>query len=149
MGPVLVFQLDADHRPAVFPQEPIKLLGDFPVEAADVIEIHRIVAPHLALGEDPVGKPAVAAFPVRPRAAADEREKAPAADELDEPAQVSLAGPIKLPLDLFVVDPKDVGRDDLDAARLHLEQFVVPIFLGIPAEVKLAHDAEPWPVVQQ
>ena len=67
--------------------------------------------------------------------------------ELDELMEVSVAGPVELAFDFFVVDPDDVGGDDGDSAGFHFEDFVFPLGMGEADVVEFAHDWDPGFVV--
>ena len=80
---------------------------------------------------------------MRPGADAGDDVHAVFGAELDEVAEVFVAGPVPLAFDLFVVDPDEVGGDDLDAGGLHLEDFGFPLGFGDAGVVDFAHDGEP------
>ena len=48
-----------------------------------------------------------------------------------------------LALDLFVVVPKNIGRNDFDAAVFHFLQRLAPLGAGIAGKMNLTHDGEP------
>jgi hypothetical protein len=99
--------------------------------------------------EQPVGEAAVADLSVGPGADARDDVHAVLCAELHEPPQVLLAGPVPLVFDLFVVDPDDVGRDDLHACRLHLEDLGLPLAFGDAGVVHLAHHREPGLAIER
>src|ERR1700733_5604949 len=63
--------------------------------------------------------------------------------ELDKMPEISLAGPIELTFYLFVMNPENVGRDNLHPARLHFQNFFFPVRLGVAGKVELAHHGQP------
>src|ERR1017187_7357610 len=48
-----------------------------------------------------------------------------------------------------MMNPENVGGHDLNATRLHLEQFFAPLILRIACEMEFAHDGRPWFSVEQ
>ena len=114
---VLVLKLDGDDGTAVFPEQAFELIADLAVPGADRGEIHGIVLAGRALLEHPIGQAAVAHFGVVPGADARDQIHAVFGAKLGKGAQVALARPVELALDLFVMDPDHVGGDDIDARR--------------------------------
>ena len=146
---VFVLDLDGDDRAALAPHKAFELGGDLLVVEIDVMEVGGVVGAGLAgLGEQPVGETAVADFGVRPRADAGDDVHAVPGTKLDEVAEIFLAGPVPLAFDFLVEDPDDVSGDDLDAGRLHLENFGLPLGLGDAGVMHLAHDGEPGLAVE-
>jgi len=140
---VLVLQLGADNGAAILPKKTFDLLADFPVEAGDVVEVDGVIGAVVGDLDEPVGKAAVAYFAVGPRAGAQVDIHPVLRAELDEVAEVAAAGPVELAFNLFMVDPEDIGGDDVDAARLHLENFILPLVLGNAGVMDLAHHRQP------
>ena len=140
---ILIRQLDADDGAAVLPVEPVELLANLREVFLDVGEEDGIVAPGGSFGQEPVGETAIAQFSVTPGADADDEIHAVFGAELDKGAEVAAAGPIELAFDLLLMNPDDVGGDDLNAGGLHLEDFFFPLGLGIARVVKLSHDGQP------
>src|SRR5215469_12890801 len=140
---VLVFQLHTDDRSAIFPEEPFGLFADLLVEARDVLQVNGIVFPGGGFLKEPVGQAAVPCLPVSPRPNANPHIQAMFCAKLDKPAQIALSRPVKLSLDLLVMNPKDVGRDNLDSASFHLQDLFFPSICRITGVMKLAHDREP------
>ena len=58
-------------------------------------------------------------------------------------AQIALSAPIKLALDLLVMNPDTRRWLDIDPGGLHLEDFVFPLRSRIAREVKFAHHRQP------
>src|ERR1039458_4117491 len=70
--------------------------------------------------------------------------------ELGKGAQIALGGPVKLSLDLLVMNPDHVGGDNVHAGGFHLEDFFFPLRSRIAGEMKFAHDWKPGlPVMRQ
>ena len=69
--------------------------------------------------------------------------------KLREAAQISLPCPVKDALHLLNMIPEDVGRNNLNSRRLHLEDLLLPPILGIAGELKLSHDRKPWLTVER
>ena len=67
--------------------------------------------------------------------------------QLDKIAQRALARPVEFALFLFMVDPNDAKRHDVDAARLHFQKLVSPFLARVTAEMELAPDGSPGPAV--
>ena len=146
---VFVFQLDADDGAAVLPEQAAELGGDLLIERGGAGEVGGIVGTDLAAGDDPVGQAAVADFAVAPRSAAHDDAQTDVAGRLDEAAQLARAGPVPLAFDLLVVNPENVGGDDVDAAGLHLEQFVAPLGGGGAGVVEFSHHRRPRLAVEE
>ena len=70
------------------------------------------------------------------------------AAEFHEMTQVALTGPIELPFDLFMMNPEDVGGDNVHACSLHLEDLILPVLRGVSREMELPHDWEHWLAIQ-
>src|ERR1019366_2692485 len=146
---VFVLELDGDDRAALVPHEAFELRGDLLVVEIDVVEVGGVVGAGLAgLAKQPVGKAAVADLSVRPGADAGDDVDAVPGTEPDEGAEIFLAGPVPLAFDFLVVDSYDVGGDDLDAGRLHLENLGLPLGFGDAGVMHLAHDGEPGLAVE-
>jgi hypothetical protein len=58
----------------------------------------------------------------------------------DEFSDVAAARKIKLIWKFFVMDPKRVSGDDLDAATLHFEYLSLPLVFRSPCVMELAHN---------
>ena len=147
----LIVHLDADDRAAVLPQFALELLGDFAIKnlhRRKKIGVRRAQFPVL-VRDDPVGKTAVADFAMAPRAATDDDFQAEIVARLEKLFQVALAGPIPLAFDFLMMNPENVGRHDVHAAGLHLEQFVAPLGLRHARVVHFAHHGKNRPVVEQ
>jgi len=63
--------------------------------------------------------------------------------KLGEGAQVALIRPVELALDLLVMDPDDVGGDDIHPGGLHLEDFVFPLGARVARKMKLSGYGQP------
>ena len=89
---ILVFDLDADNRTAVFEEQAVKLPGDFTVENFHFSEVVGIIGTYLpAFFENPVGQTAVADLAMTPRAATNNRLQTDLARCLDKLSQVPAA----------------------------------------------------------
>jgi hypothetical protein len=83
-------------------------------------------------------------------------ERADAHDHIDlvpaaerhKGAQVAVAFPAKAALLLLVVDPEDIGGEDVDAAQLDLDDLGLPLAGGAARVVELAADAKEGLAVQ-
>src|SRR5215469_18974921 len=65
------------------------------------------------------------------------------AAERYEMAQITLSAPVKLAFNLFMVDPENVRGDDLDSARLHFQDLLLPVARRIARVMEFAHDRKP------
>ena len=140
----LVFQLDADNRPAVAVEQAADLPVDAAVPCPDQRQIGRVVLPQRdALVQQPVGESAVAAFAVGPGADAQHHIQPGPAAAQHEPAHVQPAGEPQLPFPLLVVNPEQIGGDHRDAARLHLAELGLPLCGVAAGKMELAHDGQP------
>jgi hypothetical protein len=74
-GTVLVFELNPDNPPPVFPEEPVQLLAYLDEEAPDISKVSRIVLANRGLGDQPVGKPSIADFAMVPKAPLSPRRR--------------------------------------------------------------------------
>jgi len=126
----------------------VELEADLVEEEFDEVEIGGVVGAGVWQLLEPVGEAAVAGFAVIPGAGPQPDVHTVLGAELDEVAKVAAAAPVEVAFDLFVVDPDDVGGDDVDAGGLHLEDLVLPLRLGEPGEVEFAHDREPGLAVE-
>jgi hypothetical protein len=70
------------------------------------------------------------------------------AHSLRKRAQIALSRPVELALDFLMVNPDDVGGDNVDPGRLHLEDLFVPARRRVAREVELPHHREPRLAVQ-
>ena len=93
--------------------------------------------------DEPIGQAAVADFTVIPGPDANPDHHAVLGTEFDKTAHVALPRPVKLALDFFVVNPEDVGRDHLDPACLHFQNFFFPSGFRIAGEMEFAHHRKP------
>ena len=59
--------------------------------------------------------------------------------EYDKFPEILLPRPVELALHLLVVNPKNVERDDINSARLHFEDFVLPFTRGVARIMEFAH----------
>ena len=140
---ILVFDLDADDRSAVFPEQPVQLRAGLLIPDANRGQVRRVIDPCCALLQNPVRKPSVPHLGVIPRADPDYQKKPMLRANLREGAQVPLAAPVKLSFDLFVMYPQYIGRDDVHPRCLHLEQFLLPLLARIAAEMEFSHHRKP------
>ena len=140
----LVFQLDADDRAAVGVEEPLKLLPDRAEPAAHLGEIPLVVrAEPERLFHKPVGETAVAALAVRPRAGTHDNLEALFLRLKHEIADGEIAGETEFALDFFVMDPEEIGGNDVDAARFQFRELGGPLVAGDARKMQFAHDRDP------
>src|SRR5271170_1026174 len=116
---VLVLDLYADNWPTLLPIQPIRLLADLFEETLDVIEILRIVLARFTFFDQPIGQAPIANFAVCPRSDTNPHVHAMFGTQLDKFAQAALSPPIELAFNFFMMDPEDIGRDDLYATGFH------------------------------
>src|SRR5258708_11771052 len=83
-----------------------------------------------------------------PRADAHDNLQSDLMGQLDKATQIARPGPVPLAFDFLMVNPKDIAGDDIDAARLHFEQFVSPFALRVARIMKLAHYRCPQPAIK-
>ena len=141
---IFVFELYTEDRTPVLPEEALDLAAYLAVEAAHVLQILGVVAAQRnVLFDEPVRKAAIAHFAVIPGTDAQVDVESAFVAQLDKMAEIALAGPVELAFDLFVMNPENVGGHNLDAAGLHLEQFLAPILFRIAREVEFAHHWQP------
>lgn len=140
----LVLDLDRDDRAAVRAVQAVQLRRDRLPPGADGAQVRRVVgAGGRGAGEYPVGEAAAPDLRVRPRADAGDEVQAVAGAEPGEAAQVAVGVEADAALGLLVVDPDDVRGDGRDPARLHLQQFLLPLPGRVPGVVELPRDGEP------
>src|SRR5271170_3697722 len=65
------------------------------------------------------------------------------AAQCHEAAQIAILCPDELPFVLLMMIPENVGRDDVDARRLHFQEFFSPVSIGDTAVVKFTHHGQP------
>jgi hypothetical protein len=148
METVFVFYLRAEDGAAVLEGQAVDLPADLVEEQLNEVEIGGVVGAGVGELDEPIGEAAVADFAVRPGTDANPNVHVMPGAQLDKAAEVALAGPVELALHLFMVNPEDVGGDDVDARRLHLEDLVFPLRWRIAREVELAHDGKPGLAVE-
>src|ERR1700761_9457941 len=94
---ILVFELDCYHRATVAPHQPFKLRGDLLEVCVYIADVDGVVRTSLrGFFQQPVGKATVADLGVRPRSDAGDDVHAVLRAELDELAQILIAGPVPL-----------------------------------------------------
>src|SRR6185437_5354100 len=98
---------------------------------------------------NPIRQSAVAHLCVIPGANPRQQVEAVFGAELGEGAQIALPAPVELAADFFMVDPDDIGRDDIDSGGLHLEEFFFPKRPWITRVVEFPHHWKPWPAVER
>nr|GEU28584.1 hypothetical protein [Tanacetum cinerariifolium] len=140
---VFVFQLHADHGPAVLEHQPLQLPADLAVQARHVMQVLGIVAARGHAVHHPVRHAAEAHFRVGPRADAHHRLQSHLSAQLQEAAQVAAVGPVELAGLFLVVVPDDVAGHHGDAGRLHLAQRQFPVCGRRARVVEFAHHGEP------
>src|SRR5262249_22717337 len=106
---VFIFQLHADDRTAILEEESLGLLADLTIETRNILEIDRIIFSRRGFREEPVRQAAVPHLAVRPGTDANPHVQFVLGAELDETAQVALSRPVKLPFDLLVMNPENIG----------------------------------------
>src|ERR1700691_5348770 len=57
--------------------------------------------------------------------------------------KISLPGQIELAFNLFVMNPENVGGNNLHSARLHFQNFFFPVRFGVTSKVELTHHGQP------
>src|SRR4030095_12444886 len=108
------------------------LIGDLLIQNLHPLNVRFIVAAQLpSLGDEPVRKSAVAHFAVIPRAEAQNEWEPDIFARCNEISQAPPAGPVPFAFDLLVMNPENIGGDDVDPARLHLQQLIAPFGFGI------------------
>ena len=118
---VLVFQLHPDDGTALGKEQAVHLLINIVIKAPHAIKIPVVVlSKREGLFHEPVGKPAVAAFPVDPGPDAKQQGKPMPAAQGYKPAQVFVPAPVPLALDFLVVNPKYISGHHVDPAGFHL-----------------------------
>ena len=145
VGAVFVFDLYADDRSAVAPQQTLDFLCQFPIPSADIGEIGRVIGAgfEAILKANPIRKPAVAAFSVTPRTDPQQDRQLQFAAKLRKSPQVALPGEIPHALCFFMVNPEDVGCNQRDAACFHFAKFPLPVLPAIAGKLKLARNGKP------
>mgnify|MGYP000294770696 CR=1 FL=1 len=73
---IFIFDLHADDRPAILPEQPAHLIVEAAPEAFDQAHIGRVVGARVPAPADPVGDTAKARLGMAPRAGAQEEEQA-------------------------------------------------------------------------
>ena len=126
----LVVDLHGDDRRArvlVVAEEPGELPPDVRVPLADQCEVVRVVGP-VCDGQplQPVGEAAVAGLAVCPRPDPQHDLEPHRLGRLHEAAHVEVEIPSPLAATLLVQDPDQVRGHEVDAARLHLAELVLP-----------------------
>ena len=86
---------------------------------------------------------AVAAFAVCPRAQPQNDLQPGALCVQHKGADVAVAGKIQLSFLLLMVDPEQVGGNQINAAGLHLAKLAVPVFTVVAHKMIFPHDRQP------
>jgi len=87
----------------------MKLLADLRIELFHLGKINRVIGAHRALLEHPVRQPAVANLAVVPGTDARIEQHSVPGAQFGKSSQVSLAAPIELAFNLFVMNPENIG----------------------------------------
>src|SRR5580692_11067282 len=140
---IFIFDLNANDRAAILPEQAVNLLSDFGIKAANRGQVNRIVFTRERFLEHPIRKAAVPCLAVIPRPNANPDIEAILAAELNKMAQVALSGPVEFSLGLLVVNPENVRRDDLDSSGFDLLNFDFPIRGRVTRVVELSHYWKP------
>lgn len=145
---MLILNLAADDRSAILIVKALDLAGYLVVEQLDIVEILGVVGADVeVLGKNPVGNRAVAYLAVAEGAYAHDYVHAVLAAQLEEAAQVAVAGPHPLAFARLVEAPEHVGGQDVDASGAHLYDLFLPLVGGIARIVELAAHGDYGPAV--
>jgi hypothetical protein len=63
--------------------------------------------------------------------------------ELRESTKIAVASPVELAFDLFVMNPYNVSRDDVDPGSLHFENLIFPFVGWNSGKMEFAHHGKP------
>ena len=92
-----------------------------------------------AFFKQPIGKSAVSRFAMRPRTHAQKHGHIELAADSAELFEVAVARKIKRSLHLLMVDPEQIGGNDLNAALLHFLKLSFPILFGNTGKMHFSH----------
>ena len=102
-------------------EQAVHLLINVVIKAPHAIKIPVVVlSKRERLFHKPVGKRAVAAFPVGPGPDAKQQGKPVSAAKGYKPAQIFVPAPVPLALDFLVVNPEYISGHHVDPAGFHL-----------------------------
>jgi len=139
-----VVELDTNDRPAVLIEQTLHLIEVLLVKSPDILQINRIVGPRFdALLPDPVGDTSVADLAVTKRADTQQNVKMVLFADFDKTSQISSAGKVELPFNLFVVNPEAIGGYHIQPSGFHFFNGIVPQRIGITGIMDFAHDRKP------
>jgi len=140
---VFIFKLDTDDRATVFPEKVVELLPDSPIKTGYILEVGWIVDACRSFGDQPVWQATVACLTMCPWPDSDIEIHMMFGAELRESTKIPVASPVELAFDLFVMNPYNVGRDDVDARSLHFENLLFPFVGWNSGEMEFAHHGKP------
>ena len=124
------------------------MLSDFIVKRAHIGQKCGVIHTHRAFRQQPVRKTAVAYFAMRPWTDSRIDKETVLSAQLNKFSKIALTCPVELSLNLFVMDPKNISRNNLNSPRFHFQNLFFPILLRIAAIVKLPHHGQPWRAVK-
>ena len=141
----LVFDLNADDGASIPVKQPLHLCIDLCIPFSDKLQIRRVVISQWKrLIQKPVRKATVPALSVCPGTDPQDHIKPRLLAFLRKRSQVKISREVARSLDLFMVEPENVGCCNTDPAGFHFAEFPVPVFLFISGKMVLPHDADPW-----
>ena len=148
---IFIFNLYADNRASVFPQQPPDLFRQYGKIGLYLLQISLIIRPwFIVLFHDPVRQPAVPHFAMAPWADPQEHRKARILHRMKEASQIPVPGEVIFPFLLLMVDPENIGRDNRHSARFHFSQGFRPELLRITGIMEFPHNRKPGlPVFQK
>ena len=139
-----VFKLNADNVSAILIKQALYLFINLLIPNPYFFHVVLVVVAQLVgLLQEPVRECTVSAFAVRPRTDAQNHVQVCALRFHDKLANIPVACKVKLSLGFLVVYPKQVCRDDGDAACFHFAKFPVPVFACVAHKMIFAHHANP------
>ena len=149
---VFVLDLHADHRTALRGREFRCLLPDSFDPSVRVPQISGIVAAQpeslcLRFADEPVRQTAISRLSMRPRSDPQETVQPVFFHQCQELPQIAVSCPVFPSLDLLMVQPEQIRRNDLHPAAFHADEIRLPHLRRHAGEMHLSHHGEPRPAV--
>ena len=139
-----IFQLHRHDRAAILEHQAVHLPPHLRIPLAHIIKIARVIRAHFhALIMQILWQAAIETFAVAERADPEGHIHPVLRAQLHEVAYVPLAGPGENAFVLLMHAREDIRGNGVQTAGLHLQNFLLPIFTGIPRRMHFARNHDP------
>ena len=138
---VLVLDLRANDGAAILVKQPLNLLPDLGKQYLRVPQILLVITSQIERSaKQPIGEAAVAHLAVAKRPDTQDNEHMMFPAELNKFVQVLITAPVEPALDLLVMNPDNIGGDDIQTAHLHLDDLILPCIFVHSGEMSFTAD---------